>query len=173
MRLPLFVFVAIALAGCSAPQPPVAGTLTVSSTAFADQGAIPRVHTCQGDNTQPPITIQGVPSATVALAMIMDDPDAPSGTFTHWTFWDLPPGQTTISSGDATTLGAIEGNNGAGRIGYTGPCPPSGTHRYMFKAYALSAKLNLPRGAEVEQVQQALQGKVLAQGTLMGTYAKT
>lgn len=164
------------LSGCASTSGPAGGAsahLSVSSSAFSDGAKIPRVHTCQGSNAPPPLTIRGAPSGALSIALVLDDPDAPDGTFTHWTFWDLPPGQTTISSGDASNLGATEGTNSADTVGYVGPCPPSGTHHYLFKAYALGAKLNLPRGASVDAMRQSLQGKILAQGTLTGTYAKT
>lgn len=154
--------------GFGAPQ-----TLRVASTAFAHGSPIPPKFTCQGSETSPPLAFAGVPRDAAALAMVMDDPDAPRRTFTHWTWWDAPATTSGIPEGTAATkVDAKEGRNDAGEDGYVGPCPPSGTHRYFFRLYALRAPLGLPSGASPADVHAALEGKVLAWGELLGTYAK-
>jgi Raf kinase inhibitor-like YbhB/YbcL family protein len=150
--------------------------IEVRSSAFEDGGVIPARYTCDGQGVTPPLSWDSVPNGTKSLALIADDPDAPRGTFVHWVVYDLPPdtrrlpedvpGRQTLSGG------AQQGVNGAGRIGYTGPCPPSGTHRYVFKIYALDRMLDLDGGATVERLSDAMEGHVLAEGQLMGTYRR-
>ena len=145
-------------------------TLTVTSPSFSNGQLIPRKHSCHGEDSSPELRIAGVPSGTVALALVMDDPDAPRGTWTHWTAWDLPPGATTLPEGKPAP--GVEGITSADEVGYHGPCPPSGTHRYFFRVFALDDKLGLPRGAPVEEVWAALGKRTLAWGELLGTFAK-
>lgn len=134
---------------------------------------MPRRFTCQGDERSPPLEVAGVPAGAKALAIIIDDPDAPRGTWTHWTAWDLPPGTTSIAEGfDVAAAGGREGTTSAGTTGYHGPCPPSGTHRYVFKVYALREKLGLAEGASVRAFRTAVQLAAIAYGELMGTYCK-
>lgn len=148
-------------------------TLRVTSTAFADGDPIPREFTCQGEDVSPPLAVGGVPPGAKSLALIVDDPDAPRGTWTHWTAWDLPSATRTLPRGvDVAKLGGREGLNDSHGVGWEGPCPPSGTHRYFFKVYALAAPLGLPRGAKRPDVERAMADKVLAWGELMGRYAK-
>lgn len=167
------------LAGClgakSLPDPAqnAPRTLTVTSSAFSEGQPIPRSYSCDGADASPPISIAGVPDGTRALALIMDDPDAPRGTWTHWTFWNLPAARNHLPQGaDVTSLGAVQGWTSSGEPGYGGPCPPSGTHRYFFKVYAQDALLNLPAGATLQDFVKALGGHVLAWGQLMGTYSR-
>lgn len=148
-------------------------TVTISSTAFQQGQPIPAAYTCKGRDVSPPLSWSGVPNAAKALALVMDDPDAPAGTWTHWTFWNLPPSATSLpEDASVAQLAAREGKTSSGGAEYHGPCPPSGTHRYFFKLYALSAPLDLPAGASVEQLNKALSGKVLAWGELMGTFSR-
>ncbi len=145
----------------------------LTSTAFRHGQAIPTDYTCKGRDASPPLAWTGLPEGTVALAFIMDDPDAPKGTWTHWTFWDLPASVATLESGaDVTRLGAILGTTTAKTQGYHGPCPPSGTHRYFLTLYALDGKLGLDRGAEVEALRAAVKNRALGKGHLMGTFTK-
>ncbi len=147
------------------------GGLTVTSTAFSDGGNIPRQYSCQGQGTSPEIEWNGAPAGAQSYALIVEDPDAPSGTFIHWVAYDIPASQTQISEG-AGQVGK-SGRNGARQLGYTPPCPPSGTHRYIFNVYALDVPtLNLPEGATRDQVTGAMQGHVLAQAALTGKYQK-
>lgn len=148
-------------------------TVLVTSPAFPRDGAIPRAFSCDGGDVSPPIVIDHVPTEAVALALVVDDPDAPRGTWTHWTAWDLPPGTKRIAEGaDLAKLGGVEGTTTAGEIGYHGPCPPTGMHRYYFRVFALRERVGLPRGAPVEDVWAALAEKAIAYGEVMGTYAR-
>lgn len=150
--------------------------INVTSTAFEEGGAIPPRYTCDGLDISPPLGWGSLPDGAQSLALIADDPDAPSGTFVHWVLYNLPrdtlrlpedvPAQETLPSG------AVQGLNGAGRIGYVGPCPPSGTHRYFFKIYALDTELDLEPGATKEDLVSVTEEHILAEGRLMGTYRR-
>jgi Raf kinase inhibitor-like YbhB/YbcL family protein len=143
--------------------------LTVKSPAFENNKLIPSKYTCDGANVNPPLTIEGIPDKTRSLALIMEDPDAPAGLFIHWVAWNIPP--TGIVKENASP--GAEGLSTSKKLGYHGPCPPSGTHRYFFKLYALDTMLNLGALAEKEDVEIAMQSHVLAQGELMGLYRRT
>jgi Raf kinase inhibitor-like YbhB/YbcL family protein len=146
--------------------------LTVKSSAFGSNQEIPQKYGCvqeSGESTNPSLIIDGVPEGTKSLALIVDDPDAPSGTFDHWVMWNIPPSTRTI--GEDSSPG-IEGLNGLREHGYTGPCPPSGTHRYFFKAYALDTQLGLGANSGKKDLEKAMKGHILAQGQLIGLYSK-
>jgi hypothetical protein len=142
--------------------------LTISSPAFKNEESIPSKYTCDGENVSPPLQIEGIPQDAQCLVLIMDDPDAPRGTFDHWLVWNMEP-VTAIAEG---SVPGIEGTNGFGNTGYGGPCPPSGTHRYFIKVYALSSNLDLPAGANKKSLEQAIQPHILAEGSLMGKYSR-
>jgi Raf kinase inhibitor-like YbhB/YbcL family protein len=142
--------------------------LTVRSSAFENNKLIPSKYTCDGANVSPPLTIEGMPEKTRSLTLIMEDPDATAGLFIHWVVWNIPP--TGIVKENASP--GAEGLNTAKHHGYHGPCPPSGTHRYFFKVYALDTTLNLGSLSEKEDVETAMQSHVLAQGELMGLYRR-
>jgi Raf kinase inhibitor-like YbhB/YbcL family protein len=145
---------------------------TLASTAYTEGNPIPKRHTCDGTDVSPPLQWSGVPAGARALALILDDPDAPGGTWTHWTVWNMPPGTTELPEGaDVTRLGARQGKTSNGKAGYHGPCPPSGRHRYICTLYALSQALDLPEGG-VAELRRAMEGKVLGEAKLMGTYAR-
>lgn len=148
----------------------------LTSSAFAPGDSIPKQYSCDGDDTSPPLTWGDPPANTQAFALIMDDPDAPVGTWVHWVLYDLPPQTRSLDAGVPPTAelpdGARHGKNSWKRFGYGGPCPPGGTHRYFFKLYALDAPLGLPAGATKKEVTQAMQGHILAQAELMGTYRR-
>src|SRR5262249_889889 len=136
-------------------------TMTVSSTSFADGGDIPRRHTCDGDDLPPPLNFSGVPEGTREIALLVEDPDAPSGTFVHWVAWGIDPSTDALAEGAAAPG---SGRNGFGRPGYGGPCPPKGpAHRYVFTAFALSQALELPSGASADDLRKAIHGSVLAE----------
>lgn len=143
--------------------------LEVRSVAFSHNGHIPPLYTCEGEDINPPLEVSNIPEQTKTLALIMEDPDAPNGTFDHWLVWDIAPNEAIA---ERSNLG-ISGTNSFGKTGYGGPCPPSGTHRYFFRFYALDTKLNLPAGSDKRTLQQAMEGHVLAEGALMGNYKKT
>ncbi len=150
--------------------------LDVTSSAFGRGGAIPARYTCDGPDISPPLTWGPVPDATQSLALIAEDPDAPSGTFAHWVIYNIPPNTRRlpedVPNRRSLPSGALQGTNGAGSIGYTGPCPPGGTHRYFFEVYALDTELDLGAGATREEVVGAMEGHVLAEGRLLGTYQR-
>jgi Raf kinase inhibitor-like YbhB/YbcL family protein len=144
-------------------------TLKVASPGFQHKGHIPEKYTCEGYNASPPLTIGEIPKGTISMVLIVEDPDAPGGTFDHWVVWNIQP---TEVIGEATVPG-IEGKNSKGANKYTGPCPPSGTHRYFFKVFALDTMLNLKSDADKKMVEQALHDHVLAYGEIMGLYKKS
>ncbi len=154
--------------------------LRLSSSAFDHQGSIPTQYTCDGENASPPLRISGVPDDAEALALVVDDPDAPRDVpFTHWLVWNLPPDATELPEGVPTTEtlddlgGARQGTNGAGEVGYTGPCPPEGTHTYRFRLYALDSSLDLEAGAERQAVVRAVADGALAVALLTGEYSRS
>jgi Raf kinase inhibitor-like YbhB/YbcL family protein len=163
------------LAGCGGRAPERADTgaamrITVSSSAFSEGEAIPRRYTCDGADVSPPLAFGGLPSGTRELALLMTDPDAPGGTFVHWVAWGIDAATAALTEGEAP---AGSGTNGFGRRGYGGPCPPRGsTHRYVFTAFALSRPTGLPPGASAHDLRAAFAGAVLAEGILMGRYAR-
>ena len=144
--------------------------MKITSSAFQEGGNIPSKFSCDGANTSPPLQISSVPSEAKSVVLIVDDPDAPSGLFTHWAAWNISPQTSTI--GEGSTPKGVQGTNDFGRSGYGGPCPPSGTHRYYFKIFALDRELDLPFGAKRSQLDAAMKGHVIAQGELMGRYSR-
>jgi Raf kinase inhibitor-like YbhB/YbcL family protein len=151
--------------------------IQMSSTAFKEGAAIPVVYTCDGENISPPLSWTGAPQGSQSLALIVDDPDAPAGTWVHWVVFNLPPSMSSLSEG-ASSSGRQEqfgtaGTNSFRKSGYGGPCPPKGKpHRYFIKLYALDIMLGLKSGATKADVEKAMQGHILAQGQLMGTYGR-
>src|SRR5437879_6565204 len=125
--------------------------MEISSPMFEDSVAIPKKYTCDGENINPALTFTAVPVTARSLVLIMDDPDAPSGTFTHWIMWNMDP-ETILIDEDSFPPDAVQGLNSTGKPGYTGPCPPSGVHRYFFRLFALDTVLDLPPTADVIQL---------------------
>lgn len=150
--------------------------LAITSPAFNHGDRIPTPYTCDGENMSPPLRWSQVPEGAQSLALIMDDPDAPSGTFVHWVFFNLPPDVDMVSEGaqpvDIQSLGGENGTNSRGQDAYTGPCPPSGEHRYFFKLYALDTTVGLTPGASKADLESAMAGHVLEQAELIGLYAR-
>ena len=144
--------------------------MKITSPAFQEGGNIPSKFTCDSGNTSPPLQIADVPSGAKSLVLIADDPDAPSGLFTHWMAWNISPQTNAIAEGSAPK--GVHGTNDFGRSGYGGPCPPSGTHRYYFKIFALDRELDLPAGTKRSQLDAAIKGHIVAQGELMGRYSR-
>jgi len=151
--------------------------MDVTSIAFQEGEMIPSKYTCDGQNTSPPLAWKSVPEGTKSLALIADDPDAPRGTFIHWVMYNMPASDRKLDENvpgeKALPNGTRQGVNDANRIGYMGPCPPSGTHRYYFKVYALDKMLDLQPGATKEQVLDDMKEHVLAEGQIMGRYKRT
>lgn len=172
------------LAGCNQEVETIAATegqagetITLTSPAFAHGDVIPQEHTCDGADLSPELAWSGMPAGTASLALVCDDPDAPGGTWVHWVLYDIPADAAGLPEGlpgDAElAAGGVQGENDFGRLGYGGPCPPAGApHRYFFRLYALDTKLGLAAGASKQEVVDAMEGHVLAQGELMGTYQR-
>ena len=145
--------------------------MILQSPSFEDGGHIPQKYTCDGDNVSPPLKIIGVPEGTKSLALIVEDPDAPRGTFIHWIVYNIDSKTESFKEGMAPS-GALEGMTSSGDFKYGGPCPPAGTHRYFFKLYALDSKLELPAGASKEQLEQMINTHILGKAELMGQYSR-
>ena len=149
--------------------------IQLTSAAFAHGDKIPFRFTCEGDDVSPPLQWQGAPLETRSFALILDDPDAPRGTWVHWLLYNIPAGAVELTQAVPTLAetpsGARHGRNTAGDMAYAGPCPPPGTpHRYFFRLYALDIKLGLAPGATRSELEQAMHQHILGQGELMGTY---
>ena len=152
-------------------------TIVLSSTAFKEGDRIPVKYTCDGQDISPALVWDEPPQQTEAFVLMVDDPDAPGGVFTHWMIFNIPANTHQFGEGvpiqEQLESGALQGKNDFGKIGYRGPCPPSGSsHRYRFTIYALDQRLNLKAGASKKQVIDAMQGHILAQGQLTGTYQR-
>ncbi len=175
-------------AALPAVDPAVAQTIRLSSTAFTEGGTIPREFTCDGAGGSPPLQWSSPPQTARSLVLILDDPDAPMGTWSHWVLYDLDTGVTTLEAGVAAepvvTIEsktsdeqpkptASQGKNDFGKIGYGGPCPPSGAHRYVFRLYALDQRTALAPGANRAAVFKAIEGHIVAAGELMGKYSRS
>ena len=164
----------------SKTQPSIEGgekmDIKVTSQAFQEGGMIPKKYSGEGDDVSPPLVWGPVPAGAKSLVLISDDPDAPVGTWVHWVLYNLPPNVTELAENVPPTEtlgnGAKHGKNDFRKLGYGGPMPPSGTHRYFFKVYALDAVLNLPAGATKSQLLKAMEGHILGQGQLMGKYKR-
>jgi Raf kinase inhibitor-like YbhB/YbcL family protein len=148
--------------------PSVPASIAVTSPAFADGAAIPREFTCWGAGGSPPLSWTGLPTGTDSVAVVVQDPDAPGGTFVHWVLFGLSPAQDELVAGTVPT-GAVQARNSRGEVGWTPPCPPSGTHAYRFTVYALGRPVDLPDGAAPDTAVRALQDAGTARGTLTGS----
>lgn len=153
------------------------GTIEVRSTAFAEGDRIPSDFTCDGADMSPPVEWANIPSGTKSIAILVEDPDAPSGNWSHWLAYDLPPSLRQLPPGIPASkglpAGGTQGRTDFGKMGYSGPCPPQGNHRYFFRVYALDAILGLKPGVTKQELLRAMQGHILAQGQLMGTYDRS
>jgi Raf kinase inhibitor-like YbhB/YbcL family protein len=147
------------------------GALKTSSPVFGQNENIPAKYTCDGDDVNPPLIIDGVPEKAKSLALIMDDPDAPMGTWVHWVVWNIDPKTKEIRE-DSVPKGAQQGMTDFKRRDYGGPCPPSGTHRYFFKLYALDTSLTLSAAAKKVDLEKAMKGHIIAESQLVGLYKR-
>ena len=145
--------------------------MKITSPAFQEGGTIPEKFSKSGQNVSPELRIEGAPAEAKSLALIVDDPDAPVGLFTHWLVWNIDPKTTEIGE-NSVPQNALQGTSDFGNARYGGPCPPSGAHRYYFRAYALDATLSLPSSATKSAVEKAMAGHIIAKGSLMGTYSR-
>jgi Raf kinase inhibitor-like YbhB/YbcL family protein len=182
------ILLSLALPGCSTgpkplpPQPPATQSssqkneIKVTSVAFKEGQPIPRQYSCGGVNISPPLEWSGVPKTAKTIAIMVDDPDAPGGTWVHWLLYNIPADNIgfveNVPATETLKAGGFQGKNDFGKIGYGGPCPPSGTHRYFFKVYAVDAELPLKAGATKAELLKALDDHVVSQGQLMGTYRR-
>ncbi len=151
--------------------------MQLSSSAFQQARSVPIRFTCDGENVSPGFTWRGAPAQTKSFALIMHDPDAQrAGGFTHWVLYNIPAGVDELPANlpheEKVAATCVQGKNDAGKIGYTGPCPPAGTHRYVVRLYALDAELRLKAGASHQQLREAMRGHILSQSELTGTYAR-
>ena len=150
--------------------------IEIKSSAFENNGSIPKQYTCDGENFSPPLLWNNIPEGTKSLALILDDPDAPSGTWTHWIIFNMPPASKGLQEGVLPIQDMAhetkQGINDFKKIGYGGPCPPSGTHRYFFKLYALDTKLNLESGNTKKQLEATMKEHVISQAELVGKYKR-
>jgi Raf kinase inhibitor-like YbhB/YbcL family protein len=187
-RLSLLSLLLVLLVGCSgspepaAPAVPVTAvsqggaTMKLSSPAFSDGALIPAQYTCTGDDFSPPLAWSDIPAGAKSLALIADDPDAPVRTWVHWVIFNLPVTEAGLPQGvkgeKQLAGGGTQGTNSWRRIGYGGPCPPSGTHRYFFKLYALDTTMSLGNNTAAEDLQAAMKGHILAETQLMGRFKR-
>jgi Raf kinase inhibitor-like YbhB/YbcL family protein len=181
LLLAILIVISSTMTACAreapAPQKEVEVTLSLYSTAFQEGDKIPVKYTCDGQNISPPLAWGEPPQKTQAIALIVDDLDAPGGVFTHWVLLNVPGNVLQLGEGvpaqEQLQNGALQGKNDFGRIGYGGPCPPPGSaHRYRFIIYALDKLLDLKPGASKKQVLDVMKGHILAQGQLIGTYQR-
>jgi Raf kinase inhibitor-like YbhB/YbcL family protein len=169
--IPLLLFALIAASGVLITEGAAMATLTITSPAFKNGEFIPARFTCDGPDVNPALVIGNVPPEAKSLALIMDDPDAPGGMWVHWVVWNIDPKTREIPEKSAPA-GAKQGVNDFRKASYGGPCPPPGTHRYFFKLYALDTMLDLVPKTTKTDLEQAMQGHILAQGELMGRYKR-
>ena len=150
--------------------------MKLESSAFAADDLIPSLYTCDGQNISPPLNWSTPPEGTQSFVLICDDPDAPMRTFVHWVLYNLPADTRqlpeNIPSSAKLANGGVHGKNDFRQLGYGGPCPPGGTHRYFFKLYALSRQLDLAPGATKAQVERAMKGQILAETEMIGRYRR-
>ena len=184
MKIRLSFFLALAglamfLAACGSAAGLSAewvATFPLTSTAFTSGGAMPIKYSCNGENVSPPLAWTEPPAGTQSFALIVEDPDVPSGTWTHWALYNIPASTSSlpeaVPSEEQLADGSQQGINSGKAIGYQGPCPPSGTHRYFFKLYALDTTLDLPSGATSKELVKAMGGHILGYAELMGIYSK-
>jgi hypothetical protein len=175
--LALLLLAALLVSGCTAGEMQQQEetenmvTLKLSSPEFSEKGIIPVRFSCQSEDVSPPLSITGIPLRARSLALIMDDPDAPMGTWVHWVVFNISSRTQSIPTGSVPE-GAVQGRNSANNNGYDGPCPPSGTHRYIFRLYALDTELDLKSSATKSEVGNAMAGHILAETALTGLYKR-
>jgi Raf kinase inhibitor-like YbhB/YbcL family protein len=170
IAIPLMVIVLLFAVSLS-KEASTMGALTITSPAFQNNGNIPRQYTCDGKDINPPLMITNCPQGTKSIALICDDPDAPVGIWVHWVIWNIDPGVKEIKE-NAVPQGAVQGMNDFRKHAYGGPCPPSGTHRYFFKVYALDTMLGISPTSTKADLEKAMKGHILAQGQLIGLYKR-
>lgn len=178
LSITIFIFIIAALFYGCAPRKTQETFITpnniamkLTSSEFEHNKPIPSKYSCDGNDVNPPLQISEVPEEAESLALIMDDPDAPAGTWDHWLLWNIDPKTTEISA-DSVPTSAVQGQNSWGRSDYGGPCPPTGAHRYVFKLYALDTTLKLGSHANKAELQTAMKDHILDQAELIGMYSR-
>jgi Raf kinase inhibitor-like YbhB/YbcL family protein len=171
MVLLIPVLLMFSSSGATGKEGNTMGEFRISSPAFENSGMIPSRYTCDDIDVNPPLRIENVPSAARSLTLIVDDPDAPMGTWVHWVVWNIDPGLSEIRE-NSVPKGGKEGINDFRKHSYGGPCPPSGTHRYFFKLYALDTTPDIGAHAEKAHIEKAMKGHIIAQTQLMGRYRR-
>jgi Raf kinase inhibitor-like YbhB/YbcL family protein len=166
-RIFLLMLAAAVVSGCAAKE---SGSMKLTSPAFEANGSIPSKYTCDGAGVIPPLAFTAVPPAAATLALIVDDPDAPAGTWDHWIIWNIPVSTNSIAEG--TPPEGTTGMNSWKRPGWGAPCPPDREHRYFFKLYALDLRLDLPTSANKSGLEKAMRGHIVAQAELVGRYRR-
>lgn len=161
----LILLILLVCIGCMQNKEVINMRLT---SVFEHNSKIPEKYTCDGQNINPPLKIEGISKGTKTLALIIDDPDAPAGTFVHWLVWDIKPNSTLKENSSP----GVQGKNGFNKNSYSGPCPPSGTHRYFFKIYALDTELILNEDSRKPDLEKAMKGHILAKAELIGLYSR-
>lgn len=148
--------------------------MKIISTAFKHEADIPSIHTCDGNDQSPALTWEGVPKEAKSLSLIMDDPDAPGGTFIHWVVFNIDPKLTGLPANvsKSSVSGFSQGTNSKPDVGYMGPCPPSGRHKYRFKLYALDNVLSLSSSSKEPDLTKAMKGHIISQAELLGYYKR-
>lgn len=145
--------------------------MSLESPAFENNQYIPLKYTCDGEDINPPLEIKNVPEGTKSLVLILEDPDAPRGTFSHWLLWNIKP-ETSLIEENSYPQGAVLGLNDFGKNSYGGPCPPKGTHRYYFKLYALNTSIEIDQNSKKGDLEKAIKGKIIAKAELIGLYQR-
>ena len=145
--------------------------MKITSSSFENNASIPTLYTCEGKSINPPLSFSEIPASAQSLVLIIDDPDAPSGTWVHWTLWNIDPKTTGIAE-NSVPSNAVQGVTSSGKKSYGAPCPPSGTHHYHFKLYALDAKLDLPDSSDVKKLEAAMKNHIIDSSDLIGLYSK-
>lgn len=171
MKSPLLIVLSLALAPLAGAQIPASEVMHVTSPDIPSGGAIPEQFTCDGRNQSPNLKFTGIPAGAKSLVVIVEDSDAPRGTFTHWLVWNISPDRTEILAA-APPPRAVEGTNDFGKLGYMGPCPSAGQNTYYFRLYALDTMLDLKPGARRQEVDAAMKGHILNEDALTGTYVR-
>jgi Raf kinase inhibitor-like YbhB/YbcL family protein len=170
-HLPILMLALSLIASTARAKIPKEATMNLTSPDFGEGGNIPERFTCDGKDISPTLKIDGIPKGAKSLVLIVDDPDAPGGNFTHWLIWNIVPDLTEIVA-NKLPAHALQGVNDFGKSKYSGPCPPAGVHRYYFRFYALDTMLTLPQGSKRKVVNSAIKGHTIAEATLMGRYAR-
>jgi Raf kinase inhibitor-like YbhB/YbcL family protein len=170
-HLPILMLALSLIASTARAKIPKEANMNLTSPDFGEGGNIPERFTCDGKDISPTLKIDGIPKEAKSLVLIVDDPDAPGGNFTHWLIWNIVPDLTEIVANQLPAH-AVQGVNDFGKSKYSGPCPPAGIHRYYFRLYALDTTLTLPQGSKRKVVDSAIKGHTIAEATLMGRYAR-